>query len=213
MRAVPALLVWCLLLSGCGDTLWGELLPQPSIEFEAEPSGSTLRLIRRGRASAAALVQETGDRRLWRTAGNQVVETDGGRIVATAGFPEMLAATRFDGPDPLAEPAALLTHSAAARRMVDLMRSSRKPEGMRFGIQVECRLRAEPTEDAAVLLVTERCRAEGAGRFTNLFWVSAESGAVRQATQWVGPEAPMLTVEFPLPRLADGAPAGSSAGP
>ncbi|RAI60959.1 hypothetical protein DOO78_02170 [Roseicella frigidaeris] len=205
MRAVPALLACSLVLAGCGDTPWSnapwsDLLPEPAADFEAEPSGATLRLIRRGRASDAALVQETGERRLWRTAGNQVVETDGGRIIATAGFPEMLAATRFDGPDPLAEPAALLAHPAAARRMVDLMRASRTPEGMRFGVQIECRLRAEPTEDAAVLLVTERCRAEGAGRFTNLFWVSAETGAVLQTTQWVGPAAPMLTIEFPLPQ-------------
>ena len=33
---------------------------------------------------------------------------DGARVVATSGLPEVLAATRFDGPDPLANPAALL---------------------------------------------------------------------------------------------------------
>ncbi|WP_431271452.1 YjbF family lipoprotein [Dankookia sp. P2] len=120
-------------------------------------------------------------------------------MVATAGFGEMLAATRFDGPDPLADPSALLERPAAARRMVDLMRADRAAEGMRFGVQVECRLQATRTEDAAVLLVEERCRAEGAGRFTNRFWVAAEGGAVLQAWQWIGPGLPMLTVEFLSP--------------
>jgi hypothetical protein len=187
-----------LALGGCGDTLWSGVLPGSSAPpgQDIEPAGPALRLTLRGRAAYAALVQEMGERRLWRTAGNQVVETDGGRVVATAGFGEMLAATRFDGPDPLADPTALLERPAIARRMVDLMRADRSAEGMRFGVQIECRLRAKRTEEDAVLLVEETCRAEGAGRFTNQFWVAAEGGAVLQAWQWIGPGLPMLTVEF-----------------
>lgn len=204
MRRVARLLSFLLLtcgLGGCGDTLWSALLPvnlgPPGQDFE--PAGPALRLTLRGRSRHAALVQEVGERRLWRTAGNQVVETEGGRVVATAGMGEMLAATRFDGPDPLATPAALLDRPALARRMVDLMRADRSAEGMRFGVQVECRLRAKPTEDATVLLVEETCRAAGAGRFTNQFWVAAEGGAVLQARQWIGPGQPMLEVEFLSP--------------
>ncbi|MFC7475602.1 YjbF family lipoprotein [Dankookia sp. GCM10030260] len=198
MRRVALLLALC--LGGCGDTLWSGVLPGPAAPGQdIAPAGPALRLTLRGRPAYAALVQETGERRLWRTASNQVVETDGGRVVATAGLGEMLAATRFDGPDPLTTPAALLDRPAVARRMVDLMRADRAAEGMRFGVQVECRLRAKPTEDAAVLLVEETCRAAGAGRFTNRFWVAAEGGAVLQASQWIGPGVPMLTVEFLSP--------------
>jgi len=197
MRRIALLLV--LALGGCGDTLWSAVLPglratQPE---EVEPTGTALRLVFRGRASHAELVQAVGERRLWRNGASQVVETDGGRVVATAGFGEMLAATRFDAPDPLADPAALLERPAAAHRMVDLMRADRAAEGMRFGVRVECRLRAQPTEDAAILLVEERCRGSGAGRFTNRFWVEAGGGAVLQAEQWIGPSLPLLTVEFP----------------
>ena len=153
MRRVLPLLVFlplALSLGGCGDTLWSGLLPARAgpTEADIEPAGPALRLTLRGRTHHAALVQEMGERRLWRTAGNQVVETEGGRVVATAGLGEMLAATRFDGPDPLATPAALLDRPASARRMVDLMTADRAAEGMRFGMQVECRLRAKPTEDA-----------------------------------------------------------------
>ena len=201
MRRVALLLALC--LGGCGDTLWSGVLPAglgpPGQDIE--PAGPALRLTLRGRARHAALVQEMGERRLWRTAGNQVVETDGGRVVATAGFGEMLAATRFDGPDPLADPSALLDRPAVARRMVDLMRADRSAEGMRFGVQIECRLRAKRTEDDTMLLVEETCRAEGAGRFTNQFWVAAEGGAVLQGWQWIGPGVPMLTVDFLGPRL------------
>lgn len=200
MRA--ALLLFLLLLAGCGDTLWSGLLPDRAAaarEEQAMPAGPALRLTLRGRPSYAVLVQSMGDRRLWRTGGNQVIETDGGRVVATAGFGEMLAATRLDGPDPLDDPAALLDRPASARRMVDLMRADRAAEGMRFGVPVECRVEATRTEDPAVLLVEERCRASGAGRFTNRFWLAAEGGAVLQSEQWIGPSLPLLRVEVLSP--------------
>src|SRR4051812_6987651 len=135
-QLLATLLLAAPLLAGCGDTVWSGLLPGTA-EPDPEPAGPALRLTLRGHTHYAALVQEMGDRRLWRTADNQVVETAGGRVVATAGFGEMLAATRFDGPDPLADPAALLDRPVVARRMVDLMRADRAPEGMRFGVQVE----------------------------------------------------------------------------
>ncbi|MDO9711661.1 YjbF family lipoprotein [Paracraurococcus lichenis] len=201
MHMAAALVLSLLLLAGCGDTLWSGLLPEHllSEQEEPEPAGPALRLTLRGRTHHAALLQAAGDRRLWRTAGNLVVETDGGRVVATSGFGEVLAATRFDGPDPLAAPAALLDRPAIARRLVDLMDEDRAVEGMRFGIPVECRLSAQPAEEAGLLQVEEACRAEGAGRFTNRFRVQADSGAVLQAEQWIGPGLPLLAVEFPGP--------------
>ena len=208
--------VWSLLflsLCGCGDTplrsTWENLsrrLPtgDPIPAEAAEESGTgnngpTVRLRVGGRTARAALVSEQGERRLWRAGAGVAVATDGGRVVATSGLREVLVATRFDGPDPLASPAELLGRPAEARRMVDLMRSDRQPQGMRFGIAVRCRLRAAPlAEDAAagVLLVEERCRAGAEGAHTNRFWADSATGAVLRAEQWVGPGLPPMTVEF-----------------
>ena len=74
-------------------------------------------------------------------------------ITATAGFRQYVAATHFDGPDPLANPAELLDRTAAARRLVDLQEPDGGPDGMRFGLALDCRLRAEATEDAEIVLV------------------------------------------------------------
>ncbi len=209
MRAWPFLL---LSLCACGDTplrsAWADLsrrLPAGDpITAEAAESGAdtgpALLLRVGGRSARAALVSEQGERRLWRAGGGVAVATDGGRVVATSGLREVLVATRFDGPDPLSSPAELLDRPAEARRLVDLMRSDRQPQGMCFGVSVRCRLRASPlagTDAAvAVLLVEERCRAGAEGAHTNRFWADAATGAVLRAEQWVGPGLPPMTVEF-----------------
>jgi hypothetical protein len=202
MQRIGALLL-LLCLAGCGS-LWGattELFtgPPPIDAQEAEdddlPEGSALRLLLGRNGGTARLLQQLGERRLWRTRRNVVVATDGARVVATSGLRVVLAATHFDGPDPLADPKALLERGADARRLVDLMGPSRQPETMRFGLPLDCRLTADrDAEDATLLLVTERCRGEGL-RFTNLFWADAESGAIALSEQWIGPGVPMLVVE------------------
>lgn len=208
-----------LLLAGCGQLRWGDVLygqslwdgtlwaevgrvlepadpPDPPNDA-ALPEGRTLRYALGRRSGTARPVQEIGERRLWRDRGGLVVATDGARVVATSGLPEVLAATRFDGPDPLANPALLLDQPAEAWRVVDLMRADREPDGMRFGISVQCRLRATRSErDATLLLVEERCRAKGTERFTNRFWADAETGAILRAEQWVGQGVPPMVVEF-----------------
>lgn len=220
---------WFLLflpLCGCGDTplrsAWtnlshrlpaGDPIPaEAADEAAAETDGGpALRLRVGGRIAQAALVSQQGDRRMWRAGAGIVVATDGGRVVATSGLREVLVATRFDGPDPLSNPVELLDRPAEARRLVDLMRSDRQPQGMRFGIPVRCRLRAETlAEDPAVLVVEERCRAGGAGggAHTNRFWSEAATGAVLRGEQWVGPNLPPMVVEF-LPSAAEGASAAA----
>ena len=208
MRAWPLLF---LSLGACGDTplrsVWTDLsrrLPagDPITAEAAEEgdsgNGPALRLRVGGRTARAALVSEQGERRLWRAGGGVVGATDGGRVVATSGLREVLVATRFDGPDPLSAPAELLDRPAEARRLVDLMRSDRQPAGMRFGVAVRCRLRASPLpEDAALLLVEERCRAGGEGAHLNRFWAERATGTVLRAEQWVGPGLPAMTVDFP----------------
>ena len=111
-----------------------------------------------------------------------------------------MAATHFDGSDPLANPAGLLDRTVSARRLVDLKDPDGELEGMRFGLALDCRLRAEATEDAEILLMRERCRSRGRFGLTNLFWVEATGGAVVRAEQWIGPSMPMLVMEFLSPR-------------
>ncbi|MCO6414740.1 YjbF family lipoprotein [Siccirubricoccus sp. KC 17139] len=218
MRARLASLACLLALLGCAgtseewlglprlrqvlpDLSWQDVaqrLPFPTEEEEVSASGNRVIRVWVGRrAHHAILLQELGTRRLWRTASGIVIATDGGRVVATSGLRDMLVATRFDGPDPLDSPGALLGPAVQARRMIDLMRPDRNPEGMRFGISVECRLQGRPTEEnPEVLLVTERCRAPGEGRFTNRYWVTAADGQVLRAEQWVGADVPTLALEF-----------------
>jgi len=198
MRLAVVLLL--LLLPGCGSSPWTdlgrELSARDPTDTEREPDGPALRLALNGRATYAKLMQESGNRRLWRSASGLVVATEGGRVVATSGAGEILVTTRFEGPDPLAEPNGLLDDIAPARRSIDLMGANRTPESMRFGVSVECRMVAARSTDAAFLLVEEQCRAPGEGQFTNRFWVEAESGAVVRAEQWIGPGVGMLGVEF-----------------
>jgi hypothetical protein len=132
---------------------------------------------------------------MWRAPGGVVVATDGARVVGTAGLPQMVMATRFDGPDPLSDPRALLTRTAETRRLVDISGASRDPSTMRFGISFDCRLRAAETEDGYIL-VEERCRVPGFSPVVNLFWAEKESGAVGYAEQWIGPGIGPLALDF-----------------
>ena len=91
LRAWPLLL---LLLGGggCAGSLpnalrtdLSRLVPETGLfameevgpDVAIEPEGRTLRLTYNGRARHAALLQELGERRLWRTGSGMVVATDG----------------------------------------------------------------------------------------------------------------------------------------
>lgn len=162
---------------------------------EAEESGEVLRLALGRRRASAVLIQQQGTRRMWRSPGGVIVATDGPRVVGTAGLPQMVMATRFDGPDPLSDPRALLLRSAEARRLVDISGAARNPASMRFGIAFDCRLRAAETEDGYIL-VEERCRVPGFSPVVNRFWADRETGAVGYAEQWVGPGIGPLALDF-----------------
>lgn len=194
-----------LALAGCtSDSTYGGFLPggEPDrlaiaeIESaEAEESGEVLRLALGRRRASAVLIQQQGTRRMWRAPGGVVVATDGARVVGTAGLPQMVTATRFDGPDPLTDPRALLTRTAETRRLVDVSGASRDPSTMRFGLSFDCRLRAAETEDGYIL-VEERCRVPGLSPVVNRFWAERESGAVGYAEQWIGPGIGPLALDF-----------------
>lgn len=213
MRAMRRALLPLLLLlplAGCGVTpralIWpfGFLLddPEPVTDLApprdryagggaaaANPPEEPALMLSVGRRRVVAtLLEQNGERRLWRSPDGTVVATDGARVVATAGLPVWLASTRLDGPDPLEDPTALADQPATARRSVDLMRPGRNPDDMRFGVPLECRFRAVREADA--LVVVERCG--GGASFTNRYWAVPETGSIWRSEQWVGGEAPMV---------------------
>lgn len=167
-------------------------------EGEAQGEAPELLLTLGSRRARARLLQEEGERRLWRSRGGVVVATDGPRIVATAGLPEVLAATRFEGPDGLANPRD--ADGWEGTRIVDLARRGADPARMRFGIRLECRMRAIATDAAEVLLLEETCR--GGARFVNRFWADARSGGMFRSEQWIGDGLPALRVDYLAPRAS-----------
>lgn len=208
IRAALLLLLAGCSLGGGGDPLWTQVTDAIEEAFgatgaEAEPEGAgavpegAIALRIGERRTYGTLVQERGERRLWRSPGGFVVMTDGARVTATAGLREVLVATRYDGPDPLADPLSLLDRPGSSRRLIDLTRADRKPEGMRFGVALDCRLRAERTEDPSLVLVAESCRGGRLGTVANRFWVAADGGAVVRSEQWIGPGLPTLGVVMP----------------
>jgi hypothetical protein len=199
---LPACSSWLPDLSGLpGAETLGLATPLPEAEAEEVPAAAQVQAagepalyLRWGsRAAVAVLAQQSGENRMWRSPGGVVVATDGARVVATAGLRDWLASTRLDGPDPLDEPLALLGREAPLRRQVDLMRSDRSPDGMRFGLSLSCRLRGRLTEGGEAppaLLVVERCRG-GGENFTNRFWADPQTGGIYRSEQWIGPQGPL----------------------
>ncbi|RVT89637.1 hypothetical protein EOD42_24890 [Rhodovarius crocodyli] len=195
---------------------------------EDESDGPALRMTLGRRSAGARLVHQQGARQMWRTRSGVVVALDGARVVATSGLPTMLAATRFDGPDPLAEPLRLRRRAAETRRVIDLATASRDPAGMRFGITLQCRLvastqlaeseaapEAESPAETGWLLVTERCRAQGLRQFTSRFWADPQTGEMLFSEQWIGPGLAPLRLRHQATRRStpaadepDEAPAG-----
>lgn len=163
---------------------------------EGEDGPQMVRLALGRRQASATLIQEQGQRRLWRAPGGVVVSTDGARVVATAGLPQMVMATRFDGPDPLEDPKSLIGRSVETRRLVDVMGASRDPSTMRFGLSFDCRLRAFRTDEEHMILIEERCRVPGLSPVSNRFWADEGSNRVGFAEQWVGPGVGPLSLDF-----------------
>lgn len=190
--------VLALLVAACGDTPVAEALRGVLPAAEAPtalpaPGGPGLLLTGPRQSIVFTLAQQTGNRRIWRAEGGIAVATDGPRIIATAGLGQMLTATRQEGPDPLDDVPALLGNPASTRRTVDLAGASREPATMRFGLVIECRLTA--SRRLGEILVREECTSP-AGAFVNRFWADPETGAVLRSEQWVGNEAPAVTMEM-----------------
>jgi hypothetical protein len=161
----------------------------------AVTDGPTLLVTYGSQRKVMTMIQGNGEQRMWRSADGMVLATDGARVVATAGTSNNLAATRFDSADPLDDVARLAERPATARRVVDLVPSSRDPNRMRFGVALECRMRAQRVEEG--LFVEERCG--GGARFVNRYWADAETGAVWRSEQWVGMDDRPVTIEVVSP--------------
>ena len=191
------------LLGACGDTPAGQVLrgvlpaagsgtaPAIAEPAPAAAEGPVL-LLSAPRRVALGLVSEAGPRRLWRGEGNVAIATEGARVVGTAGLPRLLVSTRFEGPDPLDDPRALLGREASARRTVDLMGPDRDPGSMRFGVLLDCTLRG--VAEARAIIVEERCTGEDLG-FANRFWADPATGAVTRSEQWAGEGMGTLQIE------------------
>lgn len=192
---LPLLLLLLLLpLAGCGDSTTAEALrafrSAPPIEV-ASVEGPALLVLAPRRATLMP-VSGTGQRRLWRGDGGIAVATEGARVVGTAGFSQIVMGTRFEGPDPLEDPRALLGRDATARRTVDLATSDRDPSSMHFGLVLDCSLRA--TGQGEWIEVEERCPLSS-GTVTNRFWADAETGVVWRSEQWAG-EGVVLSIQM-----------------
>ncbi|MBP0443271.1 YjbF family lipoprotein [Roseomonas sp. SSH11] len=167
--------------------------PAGALEDEdaATTGGPTLLVSYGSQRKVMAMIQGNGEQRMWRSADGTVVATDGARVVATAGTATTLAATRFDSPDPLDDIPALAERPATARRVVDLAPATRDPNRMRFGVALECRMRAARVEEG--LYVEERCG--GGARFVNRYWADPGTGAVWRSEQWVGMDGRPMVIE------------------
>ena len=184
MANTTRLIATLLLLSACGETPTAEALRMataPSAPAAAPAQGMALLL---GGPRQAVLAPTGGGagRQLWRGPGNIALQTEGARVVATAGFAQSVMATRLDGPDPLEDPRALVGREALARRTVDLAGADRDPATMRFVLTLDCVLRGRA--DHGWILVEERCG--GAASFTNRFWADPVTGIVWRSEQWAG---------------------------
>jgi hypothetical protein len=194
---VHRLSILLLLLAGCAGVpglspapprLVAETLAAP----RSGPAEPALLAEAGGRRSLLRLVQANGEQRLWRSPDGLALATHGARLVASAGGAVWLAATRFDTPDPLDAPAALLGRRGEARRLVDIATASRDPAEMRFGVVVDCRLSAEPVIERGenAILVIETCTGTGQ-RFPNRFWADARDGRIIRSEQWAGGAEPL----------------------
>ena len=194
MANTTRLIAALLLLSACGPTPAGDVL-RPAGAPAAEPvlgQGPSL-LLTAPRQASLAPIGAAGARQLWRGAGNIAMQTDGARVVATAGLAQSVMATRLDGPDPLEDPRALVGREATARRTVDLAGADRDPASMRFGLTLECVLRGRA--EGGWILVEERCGGDVAA-FTNRFWAEPATGLVRRSEQWAGDAIAPLALQW-----------------
>ena len=193
-----------LMLGGCGVLggagLFGRappsgqmLPPEQLAPLAAPPPGRSLWAELGQDAGHARPVRVEGARRFWRMDQGVVFVTEGARVVATAGLPTMLLASAPIGEDPLRHAAPIGPAPVRLAHSLDLAGADGKPERMRFGQVVQCRI--EPEEPAIGGLIERLEICEGAAFFTNRFWFRAADRVLIRSEQWIGRDVPPLRLE------------------
>jgi hypothetical protein len=201
MKAASLLLA--LMLGGCGvlggagltaPAPQGQLVPPEALApLAAPPPGRALWAEIGEDAGPARPVREEGPRRFWRMDQGFVFVTEGARVVATAGLPTMLLASAPIGDDPLRRAAPLGPAPIRLAHGFDLSGAEGRPEQMRFGQVVQCRIEAEEPAIGGLIERVEIC--EGAAFFTNRFWFRAADRVLIRSEQWIGRDVPPLRLE------------------
>ena len=198
-----AVLLFTMMLGGCG-LLGGAGLTSPAPQGQlvapealgplaAPPAGRALWAELGQDAGVARPVREEGPRRFWRMDEGLVFVTEGARVVATAGLPTMLLASTPIGDDPLRRATPLGPAPVRLAHSFDFAGAEGRPEQMRFGQVVQCRIEAEEPAIGGLIERVEFC--EGAGAFTNRFWFRAADRVLIRSEQWIGRDVPPLRLE------------------
>jgi hypothetical protein len=198
-----AVLISALMLGGCGllggagltsPAPQGQLVaPEALAPLAAPPAGRALWAELGQDAGVARAVRMEGQRRFWRMDEGLVFVTEGARVVATAGLPTMLLASTPIGEDPLRRSAPLGPAPVRLAHSFDFAGAEGRPEQMRFGQVVQCRIEAEEPAIGGLIERVEIC--EGAAFFTNRFWFRAADRVLIRSEQWIGRDVPPLRLE------------------
>jgi hypothetical protein len=198
-----AALFFTMMLGGCGvlggagltsPAPQGQLVPPEVLApLAAPPAGRALWAELGEDAGLARPVRQEGSRRFWRTDQGLVFVTEGARVVATAGLPTMLLANTPIGDDPLRRTARLGPAPVRLAHSFDFAGAEGRPEQMRFGQVVQCRIEPEEPAIGGVIERVEIC--EGAAVFTNRFWLRATDRVLIRSEQWIGRDVPPLRLE------------------
>ena len=190
-------LVGCGLVDGTGLTSSaprGQLVPPEVLAPLAAPSAGRALWTELGEdAGLARPVRQEGARRFWRMDEGLVFVTEGARVVATAGLPVMLLASSAIGDDPLRGVVKPGPGPVRLAHRLDMASADGRPEQMRFGQVVQCRMEAEEPAIGGVIERVEIC--EGAAVFSNHFWFRAADGVLIRSEQWIGRGLPPLRLE------------------
>jgi hypothetical protein len=191
------LLGGCGLLGGAGLTglaPQGQLLPPEAMASLAVPPEGRALWVEFGEAAGPAHpIRQEGARRFWRMDQGLVLVTEAARVVATAGLPTMLLANAAIGEDPLRRAAPLGPAPLRLAHSLDVADADGRPEQMRFGQVVQCRIEAEEPAIGGVIERQEVC--EGAAFFTNRFWFRAADRVLIRSEQWIGQGVAPLRLE------------------
>lgn len=194
---VTMMLGGCGLLGGAGLTSpapQGQLVPPEALApLAAPPAGRALWAELGEDAGLARPVRQEGSRRFWRMDQGLVFVTEGARVVATAGLPSLLLANTPIGDDPLRRAAPLGPAPVRLAHSFDFAGAEGRPEQMRFGQVVQCRIEPEEPAIGGVIERVEIC--EGSVAFTNRFWFRAADRVLIRSEQWIGRDLPPLRLE------------------